>query len=239
MNIYIVEDDIFHLEDIKITLDELGYVCVGSSDKPFVILEEVEKLKPDAVILDIHLQGEESGISLGNKIKTLYKIPVFFTTSDTDKNTMNLAADIGPVAYLTKPINKDDLQAALILAQKQDVTSLTEDVINKEEEVIFIKSGNKLVRVRLDTILFAHTDSKNYCSIVTEGNKKLSVRYSILKLHEQLKNEEFIQPHRSYIINWNKIDSLHEYDQTIEIQGHHVPIGRTFKEYIYRRLKVI
>ncbi|MBW1298265.1 LytR/AlgR family response regulator transcription factor [Aquimarina litoralis] len=238
MNIYIVEDDIFHLEDMKITIEELGYSCIGSSDDPLVVLEEIEKLQPDAVILDIHLQGKESGISLGNKIKALYEIPVFFATSDTDKNTMSKAADIRPVAYLTKPIQKDNLQAALILAQKQEELIISKDAIDKEE-TIFIKSGNKLVKVHLDTILFAHTDSKNYCSIVTEDNKKLTVRYSILKLHEQLKKVEFVQTHRSYIINWNKIDSLHEYDQTIEIQGHHIPIGRTFKEYIYKRLKVI
>ncbi|WP_299440411.1 LytTR family DNA-binding domain-containing protein [uncultured Aquimarina sp.] len=237
MNIYIVEDDIFHLEDIKISLEELGYSCVGNSDDPFEAQEQIGELKPDAVILDIHLNGKESGIALGNKIKTLYEIPVFFATSDNDKNIMSKAADINPVAYLTKPINKDDLQAALILANKKEVTS--EKNTTDESEDIFVKSGNKLVKVNLDTILFAHTDSKNYCSIVTTDNKKLSVRYSILKLGKKLEGLEFVQTHRSYLINWNKIDSLHEYDQTIEIQGHHIPIGRTFKELIYKRLKVI
>jgi len=237
MNVYIVEDDIFHLEDIKISLEELGYACVGNSDDPFEAQEQIGELKPDAVILDIHLNGKESGIALGNKIKTLYDIPVFFATSDNDKDVMNKAADINPVAYLTKPINKDDLQAALILANKKDV--IAEKNTTDESEDIFVKSGNKLVKVNLDTILFAHTDSKNYCSIVTTDNRKLSVRYSILKLGKKLKSLEFVQTHRSYLINWSKIDSLHEYDQTIEIQGHHIPIGRTFKECIYKRLKVI
>ncbi|SEM10614.1 two component transcriptional regulator, LytTR family [Aquimarina amphilecti] len=237
MNIYIVEDDIFHLEDIKISLEELGYFCIGSSDDPFEAQEQIGELKPDAVILDIHLKGKESGIELGNKIKTLYEIPVFFATSDNDKDVMSKAANINPAAYLTKPINKDDLQAALILAQKQEINSGKN--ATSEPENIFVKSGNKLIKVNLNSILFAHTDSKNYCSIVTTDHKKLSVRYSILKLSKKLQSLEFVQTHRSYIINWNKIDSLHEYDQTIEIQGHHIPIGRTFKEYIYKRLKVI
>ncbi|MDH7448208.1 LytR/AlgR family response regulator transcription factor [Aquimarina sp. 2201CG14-23] len=237
MNIYIVEDDIFHLEDIKITIEELGHFCVGSSDDPFEAQEQIGILKPDAVILDIHLNGKESGIELGEKIKTFYKIPVFFATSDNDKDIMSKAADIKPAAYLTKPVKKDDLQAALILSDKQDTSLIKSN--QEESEDIFVKSGNKLVKVNLDTILFAHTDSKNYCSIVTTDNKKLSVRYSILKLSKRLESLEFVQTHRSYIINWNKIDSLHEYDQTIQIQEHHIPIGRTFKEEIYRRLKVI
>ena len=164
-------------------------------------------------------------------------MPVFFTTSDKDKTVMSRAADIDPVAYLVKPINKDDLQAALILANKKRQDS--EEIIIDETNDIFVKTGNKLVKVALDTILFAHTDSKNYCSIITVDDKKLSVRYSILKLIEKLNGDEFVQTHRSYVINWNKIDALHDYDQTIEIGGHHIPIGRTFKDYIYKRLKVI
>lgn len=236
MNIYIVEDDIFHLEDIKITLEELGYACVGSSGTPFEAQEQIGVLKPDAVILDIHLHGKEDGIALAKRIKTLYQIPIFFTTSHKDKDTMKKAAEADPVAYLTKPVNKDDVQAALILARTKSFS--IQDVDNKFNS-IFVKSGNKLIKVNIDDILFAHTDSKNYCSLVISDDKKLSVRYSILKLSEQLESSIFVQTHRSYIINWQKIDSFHEYDQTIQIQGHHIPVGRTFKNDIYKRLRVI
>ncbi|TPN88041.1 LytR/AlgR family response regulator transcription factor [Aquimarina algicola] len=236
MNVYIVEDDIFHLEDIKISLEELGYMCVGSTGDPFEALEQIKALRPDAVILDIHLNGRESGIALGQRIKETYQIPIFFTTSDKNKEVMIKAASINPVAYLTKPVSKDDLHAALILAVN---TNTTTNVDTADVPVIFVKSGNKLVKVPLETILFAHTDSKNYCSLVTSDNKKLSVRYSILKLGKLLNNPTFVQTHRSYIVNWQKIDSFHEYDQTIEIHGHHVPIGRTFKDEIYKKLKII
>ncbi len=237
MNVYIVEDDVFHLEDIKITLEELRYSCVGSSDDPFIAQEEIGALQPDAVILDIHLHGKDSGIVLGDTIKKLYGIPIFFTTSDKDKEMMRKAAEISPVAYLTKPVSKDDLQAALILASKQEKSF--ENGIEGGFDEIFVKSGNKLVKVDINTILFAHTDSKNYCSIITSDLKKLSVRYSILKLAQKLNSQDFVQTHRSYIINWNMIESFHEYDQTIEIQGHHIPIGRTFKDDIYKKLNII
>ncbi|GAA3517832.1 response regulator transcription factor LytR [Aquimarina addita] len=235
MNIYIVEDDIFHLEDIKITLDELGYECIGNSDNPFEAQEQIGMLRPDAVILDIHLNGKEDGIALGKRIKELYDIPIFFTTSHKDKDIMKKAAAIDPVAYLTKPVNKDDIQAALILANKKSLVQDDENISN----TVFVKSGNKLVKVNINDILFAHTDSKNYCSLVISGDKKLSVRYSILKLSKQLESTFFVQTHRSYIINWQKIDSFHEYDQTIQIEGHHIPVGRTFKNDIYKRLRVI
>lgn len=236
MKVYIVEDDIFHLEDIMITLESLEHECIGNSDDPFEAQEQIGVLKPDAVLLDIHLNGKQSGISLGKRIKSLYHIPILFTSSDYNREVMSEAADIFPVAYITKPINEKDLQAALILAQKQTREPEKE---TKTPSVVFVKSGNKLVKIIIETILFAHTDSKNYCSIVTSDGKKLSVRHSILGLHKLLDDATFLQTHRSYIINWQKIDSFYESDQTIEIQGHHVPVGRTYKEEVYKRLKVI
>ena len=237
MNIYIVEDDLFHLEDLVISLEELGHSCVGNSSDPFEAQEQIGAIKPDIVLMDIHLNGKQSGIALGKRVKTLYGTPIIFTSSDKNDTIINKAADIEPAAYLVKPINKHDLQAALILAQKQ---------LDKKEEnpkgtskTLFIKNGNKLVKVSFDTILFAHTDSKNYCSIVTSDNKKLSVRYSILNLHKLLDPTIFIQTHRSYIVNWENIDSFYESDQTIDIKGNSIPIGRTFKSAVYKKLNII
>ncbi|WP_109097642.1 LytTR family DNA-binding domain-containing protein [Aquimarina sp. AU58] len=236
MNVYIVEDDIFHLDDIMITLQTLGHSCIGNSNDPFEAQEEIGKLMPDAVLLDIHLNRKQSGITLGKRIKSLYKIPILFISSDYTVDVMSKAADISPIAYITKPINEKNLQAALILAQK----SISKDEKNREDSSrVFVKSGNKLIKVEMNTIFFIHTDSKNYCSIVTSDNKKLSVRYSILSLLKLLDNTIFVQTHRSYIVNWQKIDSFHEPDQTIEIKGHHIPIGRTFKGEVYKKLNII
>ncbi|WP_299248373.1 LytTR family DNA-binding domain-containing protein [uncultured Aquimarina sp.] len=110
---------------------------------------------------------------------------------------------------------------------------------NKEPSYLFVKCGNKLIKVAINTIIFAHTDSKNYCSIITSDGKKLSVRHSITSLLKALNCDFFIQTHRSYIINWHKIDSFYEQDQTIEIQKHHIPVGRTYKEELYKKIRVI
>lgn len=234
MTIYIVEDDLFHLEDLKISIEELGYVCVGHSDDPFEALAAIGELLPKAVILDIHLNGKEAGIVLGEKIKRLYRIPVFFTTAHKDKDLMIKAAHIDPVAYLTKPISTSDLQAALILAaQKQPLAS------PQQSEPLFIKSGTKLIKVAIERILLAHTDTKNYCSLLTTDGKKLTVRYSILQLKKILGDKRFIQTNRSYIVNWDQVDAFHEGDRTLDVKGHTVPVGRAFKDAVQQRLRVL
>ncbi|MFD2561828.1 LytR/AlgR family response regulator transcription factor [Aquimarina rubra] len=127
------------------------------------------------------------------------------------------------------PIQFPVFQEEAELEQKED----------NQPSHLFVKCGNKLIKVAMDTIIFAHTDSKNYCSIVTTDGKKLSVRHSITSLLKALDCDFFIQTHRSYIINWHKIDLFYEQDQTIEIQKHHIPIGRTYKEELYKKIRVI
>ncbi len=138
---------------------------------------------------------------------------------------------------LTKKVNSF-YKNSLMFTESQE-TGLIKENKKKQSTHLFIKCGNKLVKVAIDTIIFAHTDSKNYCSIVTSDHKKLSVRHSITSLLKALNRNFFVQTHRSYIINWNKIDSFYEQDQTIEIQNHHIPIGRTYKEELYKRIRII
>lgn len=104
---------------------------------------------------------------------------------------------------------------------------------------VFVRCGDKLVKLAIDSIVFAHTDSKNHCSIVISDGRKLSVRYSITGLLKVLDEDFFIQTHRSYIINWHKVECLYERDQIIKIQDYHIPIGRTFKEKLYNKIKII
>ena len=240
MTVYLVEDDFFHLHDIKITIQELGHTFLGSSSDSLEILDQVEKFLPNVVLMDIHLNGKQEGIALAKRLKIQYGSMIIFTSSDVSVATMSEAIEINPIAYITKPINKNDLQAALIMAQNQLlITAETIDELTINNNDIYIKSGTKLVKVVLDTILYAFADTKNYCTLMIENDKKLSIRSSIQSLKKILNTNNFIQTHRGYIINYNKMDSLSEQNQEINIKGHSVPLGKTFKETFYKRLNVV
>ncbi len=239
MNIYIIEDEIFQLEDLKISIENLNYNCVGSTDDAIEALEEIGTLQPDVVLIDIHLHKRNAGIHLANKVTEFYKTPIIFITSEIDDTVIANAIESKPVAYLTKPLKENDLKAALILAQQTQVKNNKESTSTTKD--LFARNGNKLHKISIDTILYAHTDSKNYCSIVTVDDKKFSVRNSISGLLKVLNNKQFIQTHRSYLINWNFIQSFSESDQSIELKSYHlsIPVGRTYKPEISKRLRII
>lgn len=233
MKIYVVEDEFLHLEDLLITIHRLGYTCAGHSNDPFEAQEQIKTLRPDVVLIDIHLNGKQTGISLAEKIQIDCKIPVIFVTTDTSVETISNATDVTPAAYITKPVNENDLQAALILAGKKKLKKPLKEVIDE----VFIKNGRKLIKLPIDSILYIYADTKNYCTIVTE-TKKLTLRSSIKSLGRQLDEDIFVQIHKGYIVNWKKIDSLNESSQRIEVKGHILPLGRAYKTVIYNRIKV-
>lgn len=235
MKIYVVEDDIIQLDDILISIVQLGHECIGHSDDSFEALEQIERLNPDVVLMDIHLHGKQQGIALAKKINSAHNIPIIFTSSDISKLTLNDAADTKPISYIIKPVNEKDLIAALALAENK--ITKTED--SEKITEIFVKTRNKLKKITIDSILFAHTDTKNYCTIVTEDNSRLTIRNSISGLQQLLPPQQFIQTHRAHIINWEKVDAFSESTQSIEIKGHTIPVGRTFKANVYERLQIL
>lgn len=240
MKIFIVEDEKIHLEDLLITIEELGHQCIGYSDDPMEALEKIEKLQPDVVIQDIQLNGKISGIQLADKIKKLYGIPIIFATSHKDDPIMIAALETNPVTYLVKPIQNGDLKAALLMAQKiQSEDGKAGELEESADGFVFIKVGNKLQKVIINTILFIQTDEKNYCTIVTSDEKKYAVRSSIQAILKILPLNDFIQIHRSYAVNIQFIESFIETDQTIVLKKHNLPVGRTFKDSFYKRVKLL
>ena len=238
MNVYIVEDEIFQLEDILISLETLGHNTIGHNDDPFDALQQIQALKPDVILMDIHLHGKLAGVSLAKQIHKNLNIPIIFITSDTDKDVILEAAEVNPISYLSKPVNEDDLRAALLLAEAKSDLNIKQEVTTENNE-LFIRNGNKLIKVLIPSILFIHTDTKNYCNIVTKEGKNLSVRNSILGLQKLLDDDILIQTHRSYIINWKEVDFFHDVDQTVDVKGHTIPVGRTFKQELYAKLNII
>jgi two-component system, LytTR family, response regulator LytT len=243
MRVLVVEDEKIHLEDLLITLEELGHDCVASTAHPLDALELAELHRPDVVIQDINLNGKISGIQLAKKMMQLYQLPVIFATSYRDASIINDALDVKPITYLTKPIQSGDLQAALLMAQrfKADAEALiiAAELDTTKDDFVFIKVGDKLQKVNFKDIMLVQTDAKNYCTIITLDDKKYAVRNSIQALLSILPSANFMQVHRAYIINVQFVESYIEGEQCIVIKKYDVPVGRTFKESMQDRFRVL
>jgi len=111
IKVLIVEDMALIALTIKNTLIQLGYEVIGIVDNYDDALKNIQKQKPDALIIDIGLKGAKSGIDLANKIQLTYGIPFIYLTSDASEETIEKITDNYP--YLTKPIRVNDLKVNL------------------------------------------------------------------------------------------------------------------------------
>ena len=235
VRVFVVEDEFLHAEHTKMSVEEAGFEVAGECANADEALVEIIKAKPDVVLMDISLPGKQNGITVAQALNEKTNIPVIFTSSLSDEDTLKEAAETAPVSYLVKPVQAANLKAAITLAAIKPRREANEETI-LEDEKLFIKSGNKLQKIRVGDILWVETAGDNYCKVVTAEHQLVS-RHTVRQMSQLLPAESFIQSHRAYLVNLEKIESIHEKEQVARIADTDIPIGRSFKEALYARLK--
>lgn len=140
--IFIIEDEVIHLEAAKMAVWECGFQTVGSSDSPQESIRQIVQYKPDVVLVDINLNGKRQGIELAKRIDGEFHIPVIFTTCFDDSQTIEEAIQTDPVSYLVKPLYASNLKAAVMLAlKKKGESSLAENAVTHVIDRILKKSA--------------------------------------------------------------------------------------------------
>jgi DNA-binding NarL/FixJ family response regulator len=126
--IIIIEDEFFVASHLKQFISELGYQVVGIYHSGEDFFKETD-WQFDAAILDIFLAEELTGIDVAKEMKVKGK-PFIFLTANQDSLTLKSAAKLSPSAYISKPFQTNDIDAALtILSFKNE---------NKNDNPFFI-----------------------------------------------------------------------------------------------------
>lgn len=112
--VLVVEDGLTDMQILSRYLQQAGY-SVMSATSSEEAQEKIDKNKPDLIFLDVILPGK-SGFEICRELKNnpnTSKIPVVFCStknSDVDKIWGNM---LGAEAYLSKPIDHEELVVTL------------------------------------------------------------------------------------------------------------------------------
>ena len=98
------------------------------------------------------------------------------------------------------------------------------DVAIKEEPFIFLKVDKKLMKIKLNDILYIES-LKDYIKVITIIGDYL-VHKSMTSITEELPSDHFIRIHRSFTIAINKITFLE--GNSVKIANRRIPIGRNY-----------
>ncbi|MBI5409822.1 MAG: PAS domain S-box protein [Nitrospirae bacterium] len=114
--ILVVEDEWIIADDIKKSLQNLGYGISAVVATGEEAIKKAEEKRPELVLMDVVLQGEISGIEAAGIIISRYDIPVIFLTAYADNEIIGQAKKTKAHGYIVKPFNERELQATIDLA---------------------------------------------------------------------------------------------------------------------------
>jgi two-component system response regulator HydG len=113
--ILIVEDQFIEANNIRLMLKEAGYTVLPLAASLPQALEILGHESADIVLLDILLEGEQSGIDLAKILKGR-GIPFVYLSANSDKSTLDNAKETEPYGFLVKPLRKKDVLIMLDVA---------------------------------------------------------------------------------------------------------------------------
>jgi DNA-binding LytR/AlgR family response regulator len=226
MKVFIIEDEELAVKKLRKTLETVDSTAevVGVADS---IRSSVSWLQnnpaPDLILMDIELCDGQS-FEIFDKVEV--KSTVIFTTS-YDEYALK-AFKVNSVDYLLKPVQKEDLQAALTKLQNiktmyggQNISpSFNVDNLVKELQLklqpkefrkrFLVKHAQKLVSVDIEEIAYFYSDGRlNFFK--TYDNRKFVVDYTMDELEEMLDPERYFRISRSFYVSINSIDQIHDY----------------------------
>ena len=228
----VVDDDPLSVQIVLNCVANTPFLtAAGSFTNPVEAAEYLRTNPVDLLFLDVEMPLL-SGIEL---LRTLQSPPpVVLITSSKDYAVQ--AFEHAVVDYLVKPVSYPRFlqasQKALELAERAAAASEAIETTAPGADYTFVKVDNKLVRVNFDEVRYVEALG-DYVHIVT-GQSKLIVYSTMKAAEEKFPAGRFVRVHRSFIVNFDRIQALE--DNSVIVDGKHIPVGQTYLRDVMQRL---
>lgn len=209
-----------------------GLEIVGESVHGLQAVQDIHKLNPDLIFLDIQMP-KLTGLEVLEL--TGRRSGVIFTTAD-DQHALK-AFDLHAVDYLLKPFSQarfddalDRARKALVQPQPEASPALQQLLASASQRLarILIRDRNQVHVIAVDAVEYVQAQD-DYISIHSAGRDYLKTQ-SLADLAAQLDPAQFVRVHRSYLINLNCLQSLERATKDSYLAvlqgGKKVPISR-------------
>ncbi|MBI1211283.1 MAG: response regulator [Alphaproteobacteria bacterium] len=231
---------------------------VGTAGDGRSALDLVRNLSPDIVFLDIKMPAL-SGLDVAKELSGTALPAIIFVTAFG--RFAIKAFDLAAVDYLLKPVDFDRLHEAIERAiarrrathaeqRAKELQGLLDAVRDESlqnieqshgEPAIWLRDKDGHVRVPRTSIEYVQAD-RDYVHVHTRGSKYL-VRETLHAFLEQLQSVDFVQVHRSYVVNVSFVERLSKRisgSTVIQmVSGASIPVGRNYAASIRGLLTVL
>ena len=213
------------VDDEQLAREELAFLLkafpslevVGSAGDGLEALRLIEQKQPDIVFMDVQMPGL-NGLEVVRELAGSGKaIPHFIFATAYDQYAVE-AFEVNAVDYLLKPIEKERLAVSIERAhkllgasthEKTQVESLLAQIKSglRQPTKVLLKSSNRMLLVDAGDVIYAsiHDGLITIVSTHIEGQSNYK---TIEDLQSNLDPATFWRPHRSYLVNIDKIQEV-------------------------------
>ncbi|MGL1934001.1 MAG: response regulator transcription factor [Fibrobacterales bacterium] len=177
--IFIVEDEIAVAKELEEILMRAEHEVVGIAMSFNAAIKKLSRVKPDLILCDINLNGEENGLDLMQVIQEQRGIPFILMSAHTDNEIVHRASELGPVNYLTKPYSEAQLITSIALAA--GVTDAFEKPTYREKSILqLLAQGMNSKAIGEEVGLSFHTVETHRKNMMKKYNVKSSAELMCL-----------------------------------------------------------
>lgn len=228
MNCLIVDDDPVAQKSLEHCINRTeGLTLVATCSNAADALKAIKSNAIDLIFLDVEMP-EMSGLDF---LRTFKDVPQIILVTGKKEYAAE-AFDYDVTDFLLKPF---DYARFLKAVDKAQQISGSMQVGDGDEGGIFIKKESRLVRLPAGSILYVEALA-DYVNIYTADGRH-TVLATMKSVESKLPQKEFVRIHRSFIIRLDKIEEIEE--NAVKIGGKVLPISRSHKEDLFRRLKLL
>ncbi|MEI9985913.1 MAG: ATP-binding protein [Aliidongia sp.] len=119
--VLIVEDEratAFHLHQCLV---RLGYIVAGVLSTGRETLQRLVELRPDIILLAIHIDGDIDGIETASQMREESALPVIYLAAHCEDATLQRARATKPYGFLLKPFSERELHATIQMALARSI----------------------------------------------------------------------------------------------------------------------
>lgn len=241
----IIDDEKLARELLREFLETFPQIeIIGECNKGTDAVEQINKLKPDMIFLDVQMPGM-NGFDVLDEIE--HEPYVIFTTA-YDQYAIK-AFERNAVDYLLKPLDQERFKLAVdrALKRKKMEDGNLEDLLGSLRTVpprtsydshIFVQKSEKLFNLPVEEIIYLEA-SGDYTVISTKNDQFVSSS-GIGKLEEIMNPDTFIRVHRSTIVNVNFLKEIERHfngGMIVKMQnGKSFPVSRTYAKLIRKKV---
>jgi DNA-binding LytR/AlgR family response regulator len=251
MRVLVVDDEALALDRLRTLFADIeGVEVVGQASDGDMALEQIEKLRPDLVILDIQMPGR-NGLRTAAALEPDQRPEIIFVTAH--EHYAPDAFEVDAADYLLKPVRFDRLRQAVTRAKRRrELREQAEQTGKLIEEVEALRARGGTARaddgfwvperhgqrwVPTDSIGWIEA-ARDYVLLHTETRSHM-LRATMSALEEKLAGSGLMRVHRSAFVRPEKVAEVRRANRSLTLvldDGAHVQVGPSYIDTLTEKL---